>query len=98
MSGGQNAERKLATDAAKTTAQEMISLIADELGPVLQKFETKAIFLDDPQQFDGPLAVNYDTEYYPATKAAIDKLQTELKELSDWLNTNLGNILSAGGG
>lgn len=98
MSGGQNPERKLATDAAKQTAQDMIKHINGPLAETLKTFETQCVFLDDPQQFDGPLAVTFDGEYFPQTKAAIDKLQAEMQELANWLDKNLGNILSAGGG
>ena len=97
MAGGHSPDDVRATAEAKQTAADLGTFIGTTLNDTITTFETKCIFLDYPSQFNGKLACDYDANIWPQMKSALAKLREEMGDMQQWLQTNLTNIMSAGG-
>jgi len=89
--------RVLSTEQAKTSIQQVKSLIDGGLTEQIQSLDTQGQILSDPNVWDGPLASQFRSSTWPETKAALEKAKTELDELHQQLNKISNDIFSAGG-
>jgi len=90
--------RVLSSEQAKTSIQQMQSIINGGLTDQISQLDAQGKQLSDPNVWDGPLAEKFRSGTWPETKAALEKARTELEELRGQLHQISTNIMSAGGG
>ncbi|WP_433824950.1 pyrophosphorylase [Actinoplanes sp. CA-015351] len=92
------AARVLSTDQAKTSIQQVQSIINGGLTDQIAQLDAQGKMLSNPDVWDGPLAQQFRDQTWPETKAALDKAKQELDQLRDQLQKIAQNIMTAGGG
>ena len=89
------AQRVLTTDTARATVSEMQQLVAS-LGDSVSRLGQKCTTLSSPEVWDGPKAAQFRGEIWPASKAALDRMVTDLEEIRATVATINANIMEAG--
>ncbi|WP_375433075.1 pyrophosphorylase [uncultured Friedmanniella sp.] len=92
------AGRVLSSELAKTSIQQIQSIINGGLTDQISQLDSQGKTLSDPNVWDGPLAEKFRSGTWPETKSALDKALSELEELRGQLQQISTNIMSAGGG
>ena len=92
------AGRVLSSEQAKTSIQQMQSIINGGLTDQISQLDAQGQSLSDPNVWDGPLAEKFRSGTWPETKSALEKAKTELEELRGQLHQISTNIMTAGGG
>jgi uncharacterized protein YukE len=92
------AGRVLSTDQAKSSIQQVQSIITGGLTEQIERLDREGKTLSDPNVWDGPLAQQFRDQTWPETKSALEKAKQELDELRGQLQKISDNIMSAGGG
>ncbi|WP_229076637.1 pyrophosphorylase [Actinoplanes sp. DH11] len=92
------AARVLSTDQAKTSIQQVQSIINGGLTDQIAQLDAQGKMLSNPDVWDGPLPQQFRDQTWPETKAALDKAKQELDQLRDQLQKISQNIMTAGGG
>lgn len=90
--------RVLSTEQAKTAIQQIQSIVNGGLTDQISQLDAQGRVLSDPNVWDGPLASQFRGSTWPETKAALDKVRTELEELRAQLDKISRDIFTAGGG
>jgi uncharacterized protein YukE len=90
--------RVLSSEQAKSAITALQGIINGGLEGELKNLNTQGQTLSDPNNWDGPLAIQFRTSTWPETKAALDKAKVELDELHKQLSQISTNIMTAGGG
>lgn len=88
--------RTLATDEAKAKVVEFKGLITGELESLIVSLDGCGTFLSDPNQWDGPKAIQFRSDIWPSTNTALDTAKTKLDELQLAIDGILGDIQAAG--
>ena len=92
------AGRVLSSEQAKTSIQQIRSIITGGLTEQISQLDAQGKTLSDPNVWDGPLAEKFRSGTWPETKSALDKCLSELEDLRGQLDQISSNIMSAGGG
>ena len=88
--------RTLATDEAKAKVTEFKSLINGQLEGLIVNMDSCGQFLSDPNNWDGPKAIQFRSDIWPSTHAALQTAKSKLDELQVAIDTILGDIVVAG--
>lgn len=92
------AGRVLSTEQAKTSIQQVQSIVNGGLTDQIAQVDAQGKTLSNPDVWDGTLARQFRDHSWPETKAALDKTKQELDQLRDQLQKIARNIMTAGGG
>ncbi len=90
--------RVLSSDQAKTSIQQVQSIINSGLTEQISRLDAQGKILSDPNVWDGPLAQQFRDQTWPQTKSALDRAKQELDQLREQLQKIANNIMQAGGG
>lgn len=90
--------RVLSTEEAKTAIRQLQSIIGGGFTEQITQLDTQGRVLSDPNNWDGPLAIQFRSTTWPETKAALDRAKAELEDLRTQLDQIAQNIFTAGGG
>ena len=88
--------RTLATDEAKSKVAEFKSLVTGQLEGLIVQMDGCGQFLSEPNNWDGPKAIQFQSDLWPSTHAALQTAKTKLDELQTAIDTILGDIMVAG--
>jgi hypothetical protein len=88
--------RTLATDEAKSKVAEFKSLVTGQLEGLIVQMDGCGQFLSEPNNWDGPKAIQFRSDLWPSTHTALQVARTKLDELQTAIDTILGDIMVAG--
>ncbi|HEX9888538.1 MAG TPA: hypothetical protein VGA69_03615 [Nitriliruptorales bacterium] len=89
--------RVLSTEQAKASIQQIQRTIAGPLLEQIRTLDAHGRTLSDPNVWDGVLASEFRGSVWPQTKAALDRLHSQLEELRARIEVINDNIMTAGG-
>jgi len=91
-------DRVLASRAAQDAIGQLANIINGDFATQITKMDQQGQILSDPNNWDGPLALQFRSQTWPETRTALDKAKAELDALRNQLHTISVNIMQAGGG
>jgi hypothetical protein len=89
--------RVVSSDAARAAAARIQMIISEGLAQEIRNLENEGRTLSDPTNWDGGLAVQFRSDLWPRTKAALDNALAELDQLSQHIRKINTDIMAAGG-
>ncbi len=90
--------RVLSTEAAKNAINSIQTIVDGGLTTEIQNLNTQGTILSDPNNWDGPLALNFRDGTWPEVQQALNNALQELTDLRQQLSQISTNIFTAGGG
>lgn len=90
--------RVLATDEARAAIDDMRRIITGGLSGEIANLDRQGRVLSDPNNWDGPLAIQFREQQWPEIKRALDRAVQELDELRGRLGQINQDIIHSGGG
>ena len=91
-------DRVLSTQAAKDAINNLQTIINGGLEAEINNLKTQGGILQDPNNWDGPLATQFRGDTWPGVEGSLKKLTEELSQLREQLDQIAQNIFTAGGG
>ncbi|CAN5640016.1 WXG100 family type VII secretion target [soil metagenome] len=89
-------ETVLSSGTAREAITRLSTLINSGMVDQISQLDAQGQILSDPAVWDGVLAAEFRSNW-PDTKAALDRVVTELEELRSRVDQINANIMSAGG-
>jgi hypothetical protein len=85
------------TDQAKADAVRMNNMINTEMPNLINQMNTIGQQMADPQNWDGPLALQYRGQVWPDARNKLQAMRNSLSELQQSVRKVMDNISHAGG-
>jgi hypothetical protein len=85
------------TDQAKADALRMSNMINTDMPNLITQMNTLGQQMADPQNWDGPLAVQYRGQVWPDARTKLQAMRNSLADLQKSVQTVMDNIARAGG-
>ena len=91
-------QRTLVSPAAATAAQQMKSILQGGLRSEIQRLDSQAKVLSEPNNWDGGNAIRFRSDIWPSANRTLQTLLQDLDKLQNALDQCLHDIATAGGG